>query len=317
LKITGYGHVQIAHATDGTNRLFITEGGNMGVGTSESVTSKLTVKSNWVDENSGFMIDSSDGINSYWMKLYPYIVGASRVGYKFKTHSSIGENIPLTLLDDGNVSFGGNANASTFNSSSFIMAGSQFITAGYQTEGGMIFTGDGTTSAHWKVSIGGSFRLSFYRDSTSWTNMAYIDSNGNWVGLSDIRAKDDILDLDSSNSLQKILSLNAKHYVMKNSPFDKTKKCIGFIAQEVEVVIPACVSTHTEEKVDENDLKHLNYNDIFVHNVNSTKALYGFIQQQQIEINALKSDIASLKEIVRLQNDTLTQVIDLLNALKK
>jgi hypothetical protein len=307
-QINGYGHVQIKHPTiAGNNRLFITESGNVGIGmATENITNKFTVKATYDVENSGIMLNASDPGFDYWMKMYPYVIGGGRVGYKFKTNSSLGERTPLTFYDTGSVDIQQDCSAGNFTASNYL------ITSGTQTAGGVIFTGD-ITEAHYKISIAGAYRLGFYRNSSNWGYQAYVESNGAWVQLSDRRAKDDIEDLNPVKSLEKILQLTAKHYVMRDSPHDRTKKCVGFISQEVEEVIPEAVSSYTEEEkddMDERKMKCLNYNDIFIHNVNATKTLYGFIQKQNDEIN-------TLRETVRQQNETLAQVIELLNNLNK
>lgn len=78
--------------------------------------------------------------------------------------------------------------------------------------------------------------------------------------LSDIRLKGDILDLE--NSLEKILAISGKSYFFKNN---KERREFGFIAQEVEKVIPEIV--HGE------GIKTINYQSVIPILVEAIKTL--------------------------------------------
>ena len=60
---------------------------------------------------------------------------------------------------------------------------------------------------------------------------------GSFQSVSDIKFKTDITEL--SGSLDKVLELNPSRFIWKNTD----KRDIGFIAQEVELVIPEIVKT--------------------------------------------------------------------------
>jgi hypothetical protein len=69
----------------------------------------------------------------------------------------------------------------------------------------------------------------------------YLYSVGAWSG-SDIRLKENITDLD--NGLQKVLGLKAKKFDL----IDGLKNNFGFIAQEMQEVIPDAVSVFEEKE---------------------------------------------------------------------
>ena len=122
--------------------------------------------------------------------------------------------------------------------------------------------------------------------------LAAYTGAGGWVNVSDIREKEDIHDLKTESSLQRVLSLKPKHYRRRfkedsETPVpekEKEKRHVGFIAQEVQESNPHCVSTWCKEeaKCEEDDGVRLGmcYNDYVVH-------LVGGMQEQQKQIETL------------------------------
>ena len=102
-------------------------------------------------------------------------------------------------------------------------------------------------------------------------NDGYLYSVGAWSG-SDIRLKENITDLD--NGLQKILGLKAKKFDLK----DGLKNNFGFIAQEMQEVIPDAVSVFEEKE----QLLAVRMDFIIPHLVKA-------IQEQQAQIEELKA----------------------------
>jgi hypothetical protein len=129
---------------------------------------------------------------------------------------------------------------------------------------------------------------------------AYTQAGG-WVNVSDEREKEDIQDLKTNKSLQRVLALKPKHYRRKYSEDSATpvpQKCkekrhVGFIAQEVQESNPHCVSTWCKEeaKCEEDDGVRLgmSYNDYVVH-------LVGAVQEQQKQIEEQQKHITVLEE---------------------
>jgi hypothetical protein len=109
------------------------------------------------------------------------------------------------------------------------------------------------------------------------------------TATSDIRSKDNISTL--TNSLSAILSLRGISFTWKNEP-DMGRR-IGFIAQEVEPILPELVFTNPAD-----GLKGVNYAEM-------TAVLVEAVKEQQQEIESarqgnlkLKSEIDDLKALV-------------------
>lgn len=146
---------------------------------------------------------------------------------------------------------------------------------------------------------------------------------GGWVNISDEREKEDIQDLKTSRSLERIMALKPKHYrrIYRNGTTpvpDKVKEArlVGFLAQDVLKTNPHCVSTwqNQEAKTDDDDGVRFGicYNDYITHLVGAVQE-----QQKQIQIQQEKMDalIARDKVIVeharQLEEDLKTTKEDL------
>jgi hypothetical protein len=99
------------------------------------------------------------------------------------------------------------------------------------------------------------------------------------TGGSDATLKQDISTID--NVLSKILALRPVTWYWKS---DKKRSTLnyGFVAQEVEKILPNLVSIETWE--DGTDRKHLSTNDI-------TPYLVAAIQEQQKQIDKLRAEL--------------------------
>lgn len=108
---------------------------------------------------------------------------------------------------------------------------------------------------------------------------------------SDIRWKTNVITLD--NSLQKVTKLRGVSYEWKikefpDKKFDKGKQ-LGFIAQEVEKVIPELV------REDEKSYKNVDYNKISPLLVEAIKEQQKMIEDQKIVIEKLQKENATLR----------------------
>jgi len=156
------------------------------------------------------------------------------------------------------------------------VSGGASIGAGYDTtaapSNGMIIDGNvgiGTTGPGYTLTVNG----------TAWV------TSGAWSG-SDIRWKKDITPLSVTSSLAKVMQLNPVSFDWRTNEFPNmhfsSSTQLGFIAQDVEKIIPEVVIT------DNNGYKGLSYERI-------TPILTGAIQEQQKQIEELKSEIKKLK----------------------
>ena len=113
--------------------------------------------------------------------------------------------------------------------------------------------GIGTVTPSYKLDDSGTLRV---------TSSCTADS---FPAKSDIKLKENIVALD--DPLEKVLRLQGAEFNWKND--ETKKKTVGFIAQEVEEIIPEVVNVGNDE------IRSLNYNGIVPYLVESIK-----IQQQ-------------------------------------
>lgn len=124
-----------------------------------------------------------------------------------------------------------------------------------------------------------------------------FSSGGTWISGSDARLKKDITTLDSS--LQKVLGLRPVRYNWINQEINGTTTGvnIGFIAQEVDQIIPEVVS-HDGEYLG------ISYGSF-------APILAGAIQEQQVQIDLLTAQLSSTTPITN--NTQITQNISVAN----
>ena len=113
-----------------------------------------------------------------------------------------------------------------------------------------------------------------------------VQCTGNIACNSDRQLKTNILPLE--NSLDKIKNLKGVTFNWKDDPAEKTN--IGFIAQEVEEVIPELVSTNND------GIKSVSYTQMVSVLTEAMKTQQTMIENQQKMIESLQKDIADLKK---------------------
>jgi len=130
--------------------------------------------------------------------------------------------------------------------------------------------GIGTTTPSYTLTVAG----------TAWV------TSGAWSG-SDGRWKRNVAALSPSSSLDKILALRPVNFEWKADEYPQLGFTngiqVGFIAQDVEKVIPELVTT------DDKGYKGMSYEKL-------TPVLTGAVQEQQSQIEGLKSQVGALKE---------------------
>ncbi|HZL76858.1 MAG TPA: tail fiber domain-containing protein [Bacteroidales bacterium] len=121
----------------------------------------------------------------------------------------------------------------------------------------------------------------------------YVDPTGIITfSASDARLKDNILPIESA--LEKVLGLQGVMYSWKNDP--QRLRFVGFIAQDVEKVIPELVFTDPSS-----GMKGINYPEMTAVLAESIKSQQKIINDQQEKINSLN-----------LANENNTRRIELL-----
>ena len=254
--------------------LMVKYNGNVGIGnTNPSVPLDITSNSGAValkirartQNDYGFMSFYNNAGTAYWGEIY--YNGSSTAGSSL--NFTVGSGIPKLTITSGG--------AATF-SKNVIIEGKDNEwalncrggTTNNQSYGLLIKAG---TTADYSLSVqslNGTERISVRGD-------GYLYSASAWSG-SDRRLKENIIDLD--NGLSKILALQPRKFDF----IDGFKNEFGFIAQEVQPIIPEAVSVYQEE----NEMLAIKMDFIIPH---LTKA----IQEQQTIIEDLKSRIETLE----------------------
>ena len=311
--IYGSGNVDMAFGTNGTERMRITSGGNVGIGTSIPTSiGGYTILSINNASNSGLLDIQNNGTSVAWLYGSSTAAVLQAVGtttsLTFQTNSA--ERMRITSGGDMQMaSSAGNfiiSNGSISNSS-----GGKRI---------QVFGSDGTAAASLELSQiwngtnypskiisssdpaagGASSRLYFQ---TSYYNGSGVSTNTgitiNYLGLvqfnqytagtlstnssgvisaSDARYK--IKTRDIENGIDTVMKLTPKYYKWKSdSPFASEYEELGFFAQEIGSVIP---EASPEPETD----KFKNYHDRAIIAM-LTKA----IQEQQAQIEELKNKL--------------------------
>ena len=75
---------------------------------------------------------------------------------------------------------------------------------------------------------------------SSGSNQAYLSSGGTWTDASDIAYKKDIT--DATYGIDTVKALQPRFYYMKDEAIEDKSRHLGFIAQELEAVVPEVVS---------------------------------------------------------------------------
>jgi len=184
------------------------------------------------------------------------------------------EVFPYTVINYGKIYIGRNSTTST-----------ALLSKGSSTTPGLGWQSDTQTGLFWEsagrfgITMQGTQRFRF--DSS--TFLANGDVVGFYNSFSDIRLKTNIIKLE--NSLDKVCKMNGVQYeLIKN----KGVKHFGFIAQDVEEIIPEVVVEHEMIGEDEK-YKTIRYTEIIPYLVESIKEL-------KTQIDILKEELSQYKK---------------------
>jgi hypothetical protein len=225
-------------------------------------------------------------------------LGASNVYVNNSLQAGSSLRAPIFYDSDNTAYYTNPASTSVMNA---ITALSVAVTAGEGREvqtymPGSYTTGDlvsgheyGWYSDHWRLGMtrsggvaGEDFVIQFNGSRRlSLTTGGNLTATGTVTASSDIRLKDNIETID--DALSKVNALRGVYFT-RNDLKDATKRHIGFIAQEIEKIIPEVVSIDPTE----NQYKSVAYGNI-------TALLIEAIKEQQTQIDDLKSQITKLK----------------------
>ena len=116
---------------------------------------------------------------------------------------------------------------------------------------------------------------------------ARLNSNGVWTVASDRRVKKEIEPRD--DMLEIALQMQPVEYFYKEEDPEVTDKHLGFIAQDVEELIPNAVSAGS-------DLKTLGYGQLSTVAIGAVKEQHAIVQEQGERIGDLEKENAELRE---------------------
>jgi len=144
-------------------------------------------------------------------------------------------------------------------------------------------TAIGTTAPTEMLDVNGNARFR-YVNSGTYSSQLNITSDGTLTtSTSDISMKKDIVPI--SYALQKVMDMNGVYFSWKNDNLNKRK--IGFIAQEMEKILPEVVFTNPVD-----GLKGINYPEI-------TAVLAQAVKEQEQKIENQQKEIEELKTLVK------------------
>jgi hypothetical protein len=237
--------------TNNTPVMSITRGGKVGIGTTAAPVSLVDIRTTSGSQTLITGMSNTNGI--FNLRLGTSIVGYGNGGSVTFVSAGGSDTATIKGTYTNSPSNGGLLEFQNHNGSS--------LATRMAINGSNV--GIGTTSPGYTLTVAG----------TAWV------TSGSWSG-SDIRWKKNVSTLSTTTSLDKILKLNPVTYKWKTDEYPEMKFSdgvqLGFIAQDVENIIPEVVTT------DNNGYKGISYEKI-------VPVLTSAIQEQQKEIEQLKT----------------------------
>lgn len=265
------GETVVGTPTQYPPRLVIAQGnGNIGLGTS-SPTARLNLVGGGIKIHNGFSRSTAR----------PSLTTLSIGNYEIRGVGSIGGNTQIDGADDGflRLSAGGGSSVSA-QSSIDISGGSD----NPDMNNSLVFRTSGTE--RFRVNSSGNIGIGTTTPSVSLQVAGDIIANS-IAGSSDARFKSNINPIE--NSLQKVQQLRGVTFDWKTKEFPERafndNRAMGFIAQEVEKVLPEVVQT---EKTAEG-YKSVQYDKVVA-------LLVEAIKEQQKQIQVLQKEIKKIKK---------------------
>jgi hypothetical protein len=271
---------QWTNTSDG-NGICYTGGGDVGIGTNNpNFTLDVSGALNCTTLNvSGgapnFSPWDTDGNDIYYVNNGGYVgIGTANPDYTLDVSGSIASSYDTdTLSYFGRAAIGGSSTYSDFAYFSHIdMASGSGNYALLQSSSGDTFLNAASgKTIYFRINNNNGYSQASY-NGTIWNAPSFN-------ATSDLRLKENIKPLE--NSLNKICSLEGVEFNFKNN---KNNKMIGFIAQDVEKIVPEVVNTAN----DEDKYKSLAYGNV-------TALLVEAIKELRQEVKELRDELQSYK----------------------
>ena len=157
-------------------------------------------------------------------------------------------------------------------------------------------------ASFYTVDSSGSANTLHVYDNVDSAYRFYVRASGSLAGTifatvtsisstSDERLKENIKDLETG--LTEIMALKPRRFDWKEGEGNSTKNNAGFIAQEVETVLPELVGDYLHDEID--DVKSVRMGDILPTLVKAVQEQQALIETQQTTIDDFKSRIETLE----------------------
>jgi hypothetical protein len=256
----------IAFSEGGAEAMRIDSSGNVGIGTSSPSTfpAKFAVSGSVASGGQNYSAGFSDAVNStfrigHQSGLTNLITDAALAFYTASTERMrIDSSGNLLVNSTSNINFGAASKL-------FVLGNGTGMAVGY-----------GTSTSEYRTFYmnSGDGALYFHNNS----NFANLSSAGAWTNASDARLKKNIVDI--KYGLADVLRLQPRSYQMN----DVAGNFVGFVAQELQTVIPEVVSGDPEKQLG------VDYGSLVA-------VAFKAIQEQQSLITALTARITALESI--------------------
>jgi hypothetical protein len=235
----------------------ISDVGNVGVGVTPSAASLPTIQTEYGILSGNLQINTAQ--NAYYSSAWRYIGSAAAALYNQTSgaHSwqvapsgtagnTISFTAAMTLTNSGNLLVGKTAVAITT------------VGGEMRSDGGISSTRSGSTNATstFEVYSTGAGAYRFFVDMAGNVNATSTSISA----ISDIRLKENVRDLDTG--LDTILALKPRRFDWKEGKGKDVKDDMGFIAQEVETVLPELIGGWKAGEGEPDDLKSVKAGDL-------------------------------------------------------
>ena len=313
---------EVQLATNDVKHVWLKTDGKLGIGDS-TPSEKLDVEGNiTIPANFRYGFDES-GVNKAGMAYNGtnmFVVNSEAGGaltLDAKSHLSLGVNSSeiVRVALNGNVGIGQTAPAERLH----INGGIRIGPSTGNGAGTIRYTGgdfEGRVGASWvSLTGGGGGSLWTASGANTYVNSGNvgigtatpahklqvngdIGMTGEIIGVSDVRTKKDINSIENASAI--INNLRPVHYEFNNDKFESLDlpqgKQFGFVAQEVEEILPELVSVSAETEVDgqTTSLKGINYMQMIPVLTQAMQEQHIVIQKQQDEIDELKTLVRQL-----------------------
>jgi len=286
--------------TGGTYKLSVRCDGKIGIGT-HAPQNQLTIKGSSTSDYD-VMRTSLGGSNE---NLY-YTLWRASGGFMVVRAKGTGGDLNIGINTPEGDAFeagGGNITFKTNQSGSYgpcmrmwtngrLYHGRDVINDG-NNGAGEILTGGGAIILHNHTSAAGSSLFQVKTGSTKTLRMQIkcdgdLENNNNsYAGISDIKLKENIIDVNSQ--WDDIKSLQVRNYNFKSETGYQDHKQIGLIAQEVEKICPGLVGETVDEQTDETT-KSVKYSILYMKAVKALQEAMQRIESLEQRLDTLENN---------------------------